>query len=111
MTAAALIETLRAHPKTCGVLGITDQGGNGTTFTSLCGAGLYINMRSASAIQGFHRWIVGAVVLKADEMGIDINETRHGWVGTTGREEERVTLTKMLPTRLAATFAAIEASL
>lgn len=113
MTAADLIALLRSHPKACGALGIIARTPWGDKHWVDCQSRLMdLHTKDHGApLLAFAEWLTGAATLKADEMGIDINETRHGWIVTTGHESEQRTLTKLLPTRLHATLAAIEAAI
>jgi len=108
MTAAALIETLRAHPKACGMLGITFDCSD--VSPSVRGdLHLWIDQSDAShlvRVSRFHMWLSGASTAKADEMDLDppVKCTQDGMTYWDS-------IDRRFPTRLHATFAAIEAAL
>lgn len=121
MTAASLIAFLRQHPKTCGVLGITlRKMGNHAAMVHeemTLDDFHHANGRSVSKVT---KWLSGASTAKADEMGIETK--RDGvdgfvWARFTPQDDTwhqlpKVTRDrKVYPTRLHATFAAIEAAL
>ena len=113
MTAASLIEFLRNHPKTCGVLGI---GGvlRSSYFVRNDYKHLGISNRShKKELARFETWLLGASTAKADEMRVEALRA----VGKSGNEwfwfnlDSLETSDNNYPSRLHATFAAIEAAL
>lgn len=122
MTAAELITLLRKHPETCGSLLLSfSYTGDGRDIVLIDKNAMIL----ASSTDGFalsvaECWLTGAAVRRADEMGIEINQDGADgfvWVRFTPQDDTwhqlpKVTRDrKVYPTRLAATFAAIEAAL
>jgi len=102
--AAALIETLRAHPKACGMIDLRVADDGSRAFST----DIYDVWRDdpPHCVSGFRRWLVGACVEKCDELGIELparcRESKQ-WLRVTGQFSYEV-----YPTFLAAMLAALE---
>ncbi len=127
MTAASLIAFLRAHPKTCGVLGIVEMNDEVTAGGApILHSAVFVSAedrrvefvhehRQCTAIVAKLKLdaISGASTAKADEMDLIIERDERGtWCGRSiyGDSVGGVFCPRR-PTRLHATFAAIEAAL
>ncbi len=123
MTAADLIQFLRDHPKTCGVLGITFRK-MGDNFAMIHKETTLDDFRHKTtyAASRVEHWLGGISTAKADEMGIETEQEGDGsyrWyygqcfcpTDTSSTDDDIAHGGVNFPTRLHATFAAIEAAL
>lgn len=110
MTAADLIQFLRQHPKTCGALGLRFATGCAGTPMVVAQFVSLLENEAEPWTDCFRIWLSGAATAKADEMRLGIghnDDCTRFWFVTADANER----SPNYPTRLAATFAAIEAAL